>query len=169
MSYQQILSQILDEAAPQLLSQSPEEMQHKPAPSKWSKQEIMGHLVDSAYNNHQRFLRAEGQGNLIFNGYDQVAWVQQNAYQEREWAEIVKLWEGTNRHLGHVIASITPSFLIQETTEHNFHIIGMNRPSEGSLSSLAYLIWDYIFHLEHHLTQLIPGYQRVLPPFGIAN
>ncbi len=169
MSYQQILTQILDEAVPQLLAQSPEAMQHKTEPGKWSKQEIMGHLVDSAYNNHQRFLRAAGQGNLIFNGYDQVAWVQKNAYQEREWAEVVKLWEATNRHLGHVIRSIDPSFLVHETAEHNFHIIGMNRPVEGSLSSLAYLIWDYIFHLEHHLTQLLPGYERVLPPFSLAS
>lgn len=169
MSYQQILIQILDEATPQLLVQSAEEMQRKTEPSKWSKQEIMGHLIDSAYNNHQRFLRAEGQGKLIFNGYDQVAWVKRNAYQTRDWAEIVKLWEASNRHLAHVIASIDPSFITRETIEHNFHIIGMNRPAEGSLSSLAYLIWDYIFHLEHHLKQLIPGYERVLPPFSLAS
>lgn len=169
MSYQQILSQILDEATPQLLARSPEEMQHKTAPSKWSKQEIMGHLIDSAYNNHQRFLRAEEQGKLVFNGYDQVAWVKRNAYQARDWVEIVEFWEAANRHLGHVIASIDPLFLLKETSDHNFHIIGMNRPAEGSLSSLSYLIWDYIFHLEHHLKQLLPAYQLVLPPFGAAS
>jgi len=165
MSYHQILTQILDEAVPQLLALSPEKMQAKTAPNKWSKQEIMGHLVDSAYNNHQRFLRAEGQGNLIFHGYDQVGWVQRNAYQKREWAEIVKLWESTNRHLAQVITTIDPDFLKLDTSDHNFHLIGMNRPAEGSLSSLSYLVWDYIFHLEHHVKQLLPEYERILPPF----
>lgn len=169
MSYHQILNRILDHSVPQLLARSSQEMQHKTEAGKWSKQEIMGHLVDSAYNNHQRFLRAEGQGNLVFNGYDQVAWVKRNAYQKREWTEVVKLWEASNRHLAHVIASIDPSFITHETVEHNFYIIGMNRPIEGSLSSLAYLIWDYIFHLEHHLIQLLPGYERVLPPFSLAS
>ncbi|MBX2878126.1 MAG: DinB family protein [Saprospiraceae bacterium] len=165
MSYQQTLVHILEASVPQLLAQSPEEMQHKTDPSRWSKQEIMGHLVDSAYNNHQRFIRAEAQGNLIFNGYDQVDWVKRNAYQDREWTAIVKLWEASNRHLGHVTASIDPGFLENKTSDHNFHIIGMNRPEGGSLSSLSYLIWDYIFHLEHHLVQLLPNYERILPPF----
>lgn len=165
MSYSKTLEQILNHAVPQLLALSPEKMQAKPVPEKWSQKEIIGHMVDSAYNNHQRFIRAEGRGNLVFNGYDQVEWVKRNAYQQRNWAEIVKLWESTNRHLATLLASLDPGFIQQQTTDHNFHRICMNRPQEGEVTSLAYLIWDYIFHLEHHVKQLLPKYERILPPF----
>jgi hypothetical protein len=44
---------------PLLLVIDEQTFSHKPAPGKWSKKEIPGHLVDSANNNHQRFLRAQ--------------------------------------------------------------------------------------------------------------
>lgn len=165
MSYSKTLEHILNQAVPQLLDLSPESMQARTAPDKWSQQEIMGHMVDSAYNNHQRFIRAEGRGNLVFNGYDQVEWVKRNAYQQRNWPEIVRLWELTNRHLAALLAGLDVEFTQQQTTDHNFHRICMNRPQEGEATSLAYLIWDYIFHLEHHVKQLLPKYERILPPF----
>lgn len=165
MSYSQLLEKILDRATPVLLALSPDEMLAKPDPRKWSQQEIMGHLVDSAHNNHQRFIRAEDQSNLVFNGYNQVGWVKRNAYQQRNWAEIVQLWEVTNRHLATLLAGLDAAFMQQQTTDHNFHQICMNRPQAGEVTSLAYLIWDYLFHLEHHLKQLLPKYERILPPF----
>jgi hypothetical protein len=52
----------------------------KPAPDRWSKKEILGHLIDSAANNHQRFVRAQGTPRLEFPGYEQEFWVATQAY-----------------------------------------------------------------------------------------
>ncbi len=38
----------------------------------------------------------------------------------------------------------------------------MNRPAKGAPSSLAYLIWDYLFHIEYHLAQIIPDYKKLV-------
>jgi hypothetical protein len=43
--------------------------------SKWTRKQLLGHLIDSASNNYQRFVRLQ-QGNLVgFPGYDQEFWV----------------------------------------------------------------------------------------------
>ena len=83
------LDKIILLARPQLLQLEPARLLERPSPDKWSKQEILGHLIDSAYNNHQRFLRATEKEDLIFQGYDQVNWVKRNNYQKRETAELV--------------------------------------------------------------------------------
>ncbi len=57
----------------------------RPAPGKWSPKEIIGHLIDSASNNHQRFVRAQFQDHLIFPGYNQEAWVEAQDYQNSQW------------------------------------------------------------------------------------
>ncbi len=133
----------------------------KPAPDKWSKKEILGHLIDSAYNNHQRFIRAEGQGNLIFSGYDQADWVVQNNYQNRDKDEVIDTWFMANQHLSFLLEQIPESVMQEETNHHNFHQICMNRLQEGETSTLSYLIWDYLFHLEHHLVQILPQYEAI--------
>jgi len=63
---------------PMLEAMPNEQTGHKPAPEQWSPGEIIGHLIDSASNNHQRFVRAQFQDNLVFSGYDQNAWVVQH-------------------------------------------------------------------------------------------
>ncbi|MEM6770857.1 MAG: DinB family protein, partial [Bacteroidota bacterium] len=80
---------ILKSAAEEFSRITPETWIAKPQPNIWSKQEILGHLVDSAYNNHQRFLRAPGQGDLRFPGYDQDEWVRRNGYQNRPSEEVI--------------------------------------------------------------------------------
>jgi hypothetical protein len=163
--YHHTLRQIIQIATPQIESLSAMHMHDKPSPEKWSKKEILGHLIDSAYNNHQRFLRAGSQEDLIFQGYDQNDWVIKNNYQNRSEKEVLALWANANLHMCALIESISETILSKETTNHNFHKIGMKRPEEGSTSSLSYLIWDYIFHLEHHLSQIIPNYEKINPPF----
>jgi hypothetical protein len=164
-SYHTTLNQIIDKALPALRQLNEAELSQRPAPGKWSKKEILGHLIDSAYNNHQRFLRAEKQGNLIFQGYDQRDWVEKNDYQNRALGEVLDTWATANRHLSVLIAGLSGELLQQESRDHNFHLICMNLLSEGELTSLSYLIWDYLFHLEHHLAQLIPGYVKVNASF----
>ena len=71
----------------------------RPAPGKWSKKEILGHLVDSAVNNHQRFVRAQHCEALAFPGYEQDAWVANQNYNDVEWKDLIELWVLFNRHL----------------------------------------------------------------------
>ena len=67
-----------------------------------------------------------------------------------------------NQHLAVLLEGLPKELLTQETTQHNFYQICMNRPKEGETSSLAYLIWDYLFHLEHHLAQILPNYHNTI-------
>ena len=64
----------------------------------WTKKEILGHLIDSAAINHQRFVRAQFTDDLVFDGYVQDDWVKVQDYQNRDWRELVELWHGYNRH-----------------------------------------------------------------------
>ncbi len=164
-AYAQTLIQIVQTTVRHIAALDDATFTQKPTPQKWSKQEMLGHLIDSAYNNHQRFLRAEQQGNLVFPGYDPDDWVQKNGYQSRDRVEVLHLWVQTNEHLAHLINQLPDELMMQETRDHNFHVIGMNRPEEGSQSCLAYLVWDYLFHLEHHLSQIVPIYQKQVKPF----
>jgi hypothetical protein len=62
-------------ATPILLAMSEDRSRLRPAPGKWCPREVIGHLIDSASNNHQRFVRAQFQDDLVFSGYEQDAWV----------------------------------------------------------------------------------------------
>jgi len=165
MTYSNLLQQIIEAALPQLHHLPTLNFNEPPSPTKWSKKQILGHLIDSAYNNHQRFLRAEAQGDLIFQGYDQDEWVRLNNYQNRDKEEVINTWFAVNQHLAHLIASIPEEVMNRMTTEHNFHKVGMVRPEEREPASLGYLVWDYIFHLEHHLAQILPDYEKQLGAF----
>src|SRR5262244_4141385 len=76
------------------------------APAKWSRKQIIGHLIDSASNNHQRFVRAQQATSLSFPPYEQNHWVASQRYNERSWADLVSLWHAYNTHLSHVISQI---------------------------------------------------------------
>ena len=128
----------------------------------WSKKEILGHLIDSAMNNYRRFMLASSQDDLVFEGYDQTNWVLKNKYQSRDIKELFQLWTILNLHLNALMAAEPFELVTRKTTVHNFHEIGMNPIEEGVPSSMAYLFWDYLFHLEHHLTQIFPEYKRIL-------
>src|SRR5207253_452301 len=72
---------------------------------KWVKKEILGHLIDSAVNNHQRFVRAQFANPFVWPGYDQDAWVVVNGYARRSWPDLIDLWISVNAHVGEVIAT----------------------------------------------------------------
>jgi len=158
--YAQLLRDILEAAEPMLTQVPKVTFEAKPHPEKWSKKELLGHLIDSAYNNHQRFLRAVDQDDLMFKGYAQDQWVKLNQYQKRGVDEIRQTWLLVNKHLAFLIEQIPVEILNRQTRQHNFHLICMNLLEEKEETSLSYLIWDYLFHLEHHLVQLLPDYER---------
>jgi len=142
------------ERAAQLLRAVPEaEAARRPSPAKWSKKEILGHLVDSASNNHQRFVRARFQDELVFPAYEQDDWVAAEGWQERPWHETLELWRLYNLHLAHVIAS-TPRALAERVhTRHNLHLRAWKPIAEGAPTTLTWFMEDYLGHLEHHLAQ----------------
>ena len=116
-----------------------------PAPDKWSRKQILGHLIDSAANNHQRFIRLQLAQELRFPGYEQDRWVDRNSYADEPWPELVTLWAAYNRHLAHVIEHIDPSTLnsVWESGE--------------TRSALGFIVGDYPVHLRHHAAQILKG------------
>src|SRR6266481_1040377 len=81
------------------------------AAGKWSPKEIIGHLIDSASNNHQRFVRAQFSDDLLFQGYEQEQWVRVQCYKDEPWVLLVQLWRHYNLHLAHVMAAVPENAL----------------------------------------------------------
>jgi hypothetical protein len=135
---------LLDHAPKELAAVSEADRESKPAPDKWSRKEILGHLIDSASNNHQRFVRAQLSAELKLPAYEQDAWVNIQRYQNESWESLVQFWKSYNFHLLHVISSIPESAI------HNYCFIGSNEPV-----TLEFLVEDYIRHVKHHLEQIL--------------
>lgn len=137
------LIQIVQETARDLGTLSVNIAQSKPSPEKWSVQEILGHLLDSAVNNHHRFVRAQQGRSLVFPKYDQEFWVDAQGYNDVPWPEVVTLWQLYNLHLARVITRIAPASVETPCT------IG---PDDAV--TLGFLVEDYLDHLKHHLQQI---------------
>lgn len=163
--YEDLFYRILTQGITNLHSISEEEFGRKPSPDKWSKKEILGHLIDSAYNNHARFLKAATKDDLLFDGYEQDDWVRRNNYQNRDYIEIIGTWMSVNNHLIFMLKEMPEEVLLKSTTAHNFHKICMQRIPADQPTTLSYLLWDYLFHMEHHLAQILPNYERLLGNF----
>ncbi len=134
---------VVDNTAVQLARMTPEEVSAKPGPDAWSKKQILGHLIDSAANNHQRFVRAAANLAHLFPPYNQNEWVQIQRYDESEWSELIALWSALNRHLSDVIARMPESALSNPCN------IGKDQPVP-----VDFVIRDYLRHLRHHVQQL---------------
>jgi len=134
----------IESELPNLVAIDEERASTPRADGKWSRKQVMGHLVDSAFNNHQRFVRAQLSSSLSFPGYTQDSWVTAQAYQDRSWADILRLWVEVNRHLAHVIARISRGALVTPCS------IG-----EGAPVTLRFVMEDYLRHLHHHLAQVL--------------
>ena len=114
------------------------------APGKWSKKEILGHLIDSAANNHQRFVRLQLTPSIDLPGYDGDEWVRVQRYQDRSWGELIDLWRMYNAQLASVIVHVDPASL-----RHVWHT------PDGKDLDLEFIMRDYVVHLRHHLEQIL--------------
>jgi hypothetical protein len=123
------------------------------APGAWSRKEIIGHLIDSAANNHGRFVRAQVTDHLLFDPYDADAWVRVQRYNELPWKDLVALWRDYNLHLARVMASADPLALERPRERHNLHDVAFAPGARDQPATLAYFMRDYVAHLEHHLDQ----------------
>jgi len=123
------------------------ELLQKPAPGKWSKKEILGHLIDSAINNLKRFTEAQflPQPYEVVS-YQQVELVDVNHYQELPIEHLIALWTVLNRQIVFVVQHI-PANKLDYAVDPKY--------DNGEMKSLGWIICDYVSHMEHHLKQVI--------------
>ena len=114
-------------------------------------------MIDSASNNHQRFVRAQFTDHLVFPGYEQESWVRAQGYKEESWPLLVELWRSFNLHLAHVMQNSPEAARLASRDRHNLDQIGWVKVGEGEPATLEYLMRDYVGHLKNHLRQILDG------------
>jgi hypothetical protein len=135
---------ILDTTPSRLSDISDEDAARRPGPGRWSPQEILGHLIDSAGNNHQRFVRAQLSPSVDSPGYDQENWVTVQNYLDEPWPDLILLWLLFNRHLLHLMRTVR-----EDALDTPISIRG------AAPVPLSHVMIDYVRHLEHHLKQIL--------------
>jgi len=129
---------------PAALARIPDPQARPPGSSSWSHAEILGHLIDSALNNIQRFVRLQHVVQLSFPIYDPDQWVAAQFHDLRPWTDLISEWTVLNGRVLHLMEHIDPS-----VHEHVW--------TEGGPATLRFLMVDYLTHLEGHLNTLLPG------------
>ena len=138
------LQQLLETGKKSISNQPESDLLHKPSPIKWSKKEILGHLVDSAVNNLQRFTEIQFESKPYpIRRYNQDELVKANGYQEAEVNDILSLWLALNQRIIEVMK-------VQSDKTLAYPIILPN----GASADLKFLMTDYVDHMEHHLNQI---------------
>jgi hypothetical protein len=145
----------INSAEPRLRQISEVQSQQPRAEEHWSAKQIIGHLIDSAANNHARFVVGQINDDLVFSGYEQNSWVQIQHYQEAPWSQLVDLWRAYNLHLLHVMACAPADKLNNRCSQHSLQTIAFETIKESEPATLGYLMKDYVVHLKHHLSQIL--------------
>ena len=136
----QSLSILIEELPSKFQQLSAEEINQKPAPEKWSKKEILGHLCDSCYNNLHRIIRVQYE-EKPFMIYNQDSWVRHQNYQGREFEEVLELWIALHKQFIHALKNFPKS--------HLNSILDW-----GGEVTAQFVITDYLDHHKHHLKQI---------------
>ena len=147
----------IEAASAQLLEISESRSEQPRAEEHWSSKQILGHLIDSAANNHARFVLGQLKNDLVFPGYDQEGWVRTNHYQNAPWSQLVTLWRSYNLHLHYVMAHADKEKMSTPCTLHTLEEIAFKSVPQSEPVTLEYLMQDYVVHLKHHLNQILPG------------
>jgi hypothetical protein len=148
MDYKELASHIekaVNSAYESLSGLSDEQVQRRPNESEWSIKEIIGHLVDSASNNHQRWVRLQIDDDLYFPDYqsDNERWVRIQRYNDQAWGALLALWRFFNLHLSTIVRGVDKACL------RNRWVL-----NEGRTVTLNDLMTDYLDHLNAHLDQI---------------
>ena len=133
----------IESAQKRLVSVSEQESQRPVREEGWSRKEILGHMIDSALNNHQRFVRAALDGSYAGPSYDQKGWVAMHGYKSMAWDALLHHWHCQNQLLCAVVEQIPANRFEVEC-----------RVGVGAPVTLGFLIEDYLVHLDHHLNQI---------------
>ena len=139
-----LLAQTIERELPNLRTLTEERASIARGPGKWSPKEELGHLIDSATNNHIRFVRAVIEAEFRGPGYSQDDWVRLHGYSSMQWDTILSVWFQYNLLLAALVNNISEDRL--ETP----CFIGENPPL-----TLRFVIEDYILHMQHHIDQLL--------------
>lgn len=123
------------------------EFSAKPLPQKWSKKEVLGHLIDSAQNNLRRFICGQYESTPPKIVYEQNLWVISNNYLDADSAEVIMLWQLINKRIVAVLSQMPSSAYSMKCDTGS---------SNSQLHSLEWLAEDYVRHVKHHLNQILP-------------
>lgn len=147
----------VEQFAPRLLALDEGEREQRASGEEgWTPKQIVGHLVDSAANNHRRFVLGQLTDDLVFDGYAQEDWVRAQRYDRADWQTLVSLWRAYNLHLAHVMAHAPGEVLQRGRTAHTLDRIAFKTVPADRPATLEYLMRDYVGHLKHHLRQIFP-------------
>ena len=135
------LEAIVDQHLASLQAMLKDRLAYKSSPAKWSKKEIIGHMIDSAQNNIRRFIVAQYEQSPVIV-YNQDNWVNISHYQDYDPAALIQLWQLLNKHLAVILKNMTPEMLQRQCKTENLH-------------TLEWLAEDYVRHLRHHLHQVL--------------
>jgi DinB superfamily len=149
------LAGTIDRELPNLRALTEQQSSLERAPGKWSPKEELGHLIDSAANNHIRFVRGALEARFQGPGYAQDEWVRLHGYDAMTWDAIVDFWLAYNRFLARLVERIPDERLASECS------VASNAPV-----TLEFLIDDYILHMQHHIDQLLR--RSVVTPYPRA-
>jgi len=119
---------------------------YKAGPQKWTKKEIIGHLIDSAQINLQRFVRSTYTENFKVT-YDQVEWVDAQHYFDADIRELLELWRLLNKQIVRVLENYPPDRLQVQSDTGKTGV---------SFQTVEFLAQDYVNHLNHHLKAIEP-------------
>jgi hypothetical protein len=142
------LNAIVNEFAQMIEEISEKDFSARPLPNKWSRKEVLGHLIDSAQNNLRRFICGQYEAIPPKITYDQDFWVAANGYHDMEKAEVIALWKSVNRRIAAVLKNMPAENYSRECDTSKTSV---------QLHSLQWLAEDYVKHMKHHLNQIIPG------------
>jgi len=137
------LRTLINEVPPELSKLPLSQVELKPSPVKWSPKEELGHLLDSAANNHQRIVRTQLEDEPKMPGYDGNAWVELHKYQQRNWQEMIEIWCALNQQLLAAAAAVPDPAWSRTCT------IADSQPL-----TLKFVFEDYIEHMMHHLKHI---------------
>ena len=140
------LQKNINKISSDFLKYSEEELMRKPAPNKWSKKEILGHLIDSAANNHHRFVRSQFETEPFkVVPYEQEHWVRIQRYNEPDSKFLIELWKIYNLHLLSIITNFP---------EDRLAVKCASTDNRETAENLFLLIKDYVDHMDHHMIQI---------------
>jgi hypothetical protein len=126
----------------------------RPAPGKWCAREVIGHLIDSACNNHRRFVINQSTDTLVMDGYEQNEWVSRQRYHDAPASELVPLWAQYNRRIAGVIEAIADDVLRRPRGPMAGHRFSYFDVPKTEFATLGYVAEDYVGHVRHHLRQI---------------
>jgi len=148
------LNTVVTQFADKIGKFSEAELSEKPLPNKWSKKEVVGHLIDSGQNNLRRFIAGQYETSPKIV-YDQDFWVNANNYQQMSGKDVIELWRLVNKQIANVLARMSAE---------RYNKTCNTSKGEVQLRSLEWLAEDYVKHMKHHLNQVIKGSFDIVYP-----